>query len=149
MIRNYTQPDTSVWTLLQGYYRVTTLLVYFFAIIAEVPCSGNGGCSDTCGVIDGEEQCFCPTGFVLLKFDQQTCIGKFTVPSQMYCFYWIANAIHQHADEDECIFLSPCDQVCTNTFGSFECSCVDGYVLLDDMTNCGGLLEVTEEYSDT
>lgn len=41
-------------------------------------------------------------------------------------------------DEDECVFSEPCNQTCTNTFGSFECSCVDGYTLLDDMTSCGG-----------
>ena len=43
---------------------------------ANQACAGNGGCSGTCAVIDGMEQCFCPTGFVLNRFDQQTCIGK-------------------------------------------------------------------------
>ena len=43
---------------------------------AEVPCAGNGGCSDSCAVIDGLEQCFCPSGFVLNRFDKQACVGK-------------------------------------------------------------------------
>ena len=43
---------------------------------ANQPCAGNGGCAGTCAVIDGLQQCFCPTGFVLNRFDQQTCIGK-------------------------------------------------------------------------
>ena len=43
---------------------------------ANVSCADNGGCSDSCAVIDGVEQCFCPTGFVLNRFDEQTCVGK-------------------------------------------------------------------------
>ena len=46
----------------------------------------------------------------------------------------------QCADEDECAFSNPCNQICTNTYGSFECSCTDGYVLLEDLTSCGGVL---------
>ena len=42
---------------------------------ANQACASNG-CSGTCAVIDGVQQCFCPTGFVLNRFDQQTCIGK-------------------------------------------------------------------------
>ena len=43
-------------------------------------------------------------------------------------------------DQDECIAFNPCDQLCLNTFGSFECSCMDGYELQDDMTSCEGML---------
>ena len=31
-----------------------------------------------------------------------------------------------------------CNQTCTNTQGSFECSCGVGYVLADDDLNCDG-----------
>ena len=31
-----------------------------------------------------------------------------------------------------------CSQICTNTEGSFECSCRDGYVLDGDGGNCSG-----------
>ena len=52
--------------------------VFFIVFtLADVPCADNGGCSGSCAVIDGVEQCFCPTGFVLNKFDEQTCVGKF------------------------------------------------------------------------
>ena len=30
-------------------------------------------------------------------------------------------------DTDECQLVSSCDQICTNTRGSFVCSCHDGY----------------------
>ena len=31
-----------------------------------------------------------------------------------------------------------CSQICTNTEGSFECSCREGYVLDNDGQNCLG-----------
>ena len=31
-----------------------------------------------------------------------------------------------------------CNQMCTNTGGSFECSCGVGYVLANDDLNCAG-----------
>ena len=42
-------------------------------------------------------------------------------------------------DIDECqINNGGCEQVCTNTAGSFECSCPTGYVLAADGANCTG-----------
>ena len=32
-----------------------------------------------------------------------------------------------HTDIDECNNGFPCDHICTNTMGSFECSCENGY----------------------
>ena len=31
-------------------------------------------------------------------------------------------------DQNECEEWGYCDQLCSNSFGSFKCSCVDGYV---------------------
>ena len=46
---------------------------------------------------------------------------------------------YQNADVDECDQqLAPCDQLCSNTDGSFICSCNDGYYLGDDMLTCYG-----------
>ena len=42
-------------------------------------------------------------------------------------------------DVDECAAdTDGCDQVCTNTPGSFECSCNGGYVLNNDQITCSG-----------
>ena len=42
-------------------------------------------------------------------------------------------------DIDECVAsLPPCDQLCTNNPGSFECSCYVGYTLDNDGRTCNG-----------
>ena len=47
-----------------------------------------------------------------------------------------------HSDIDECsINGNLCDQVCNNTKGSFECSCMSGFILVDDGRTC---VEVNE-----
>ncbi len=44
-------------------------------------------------------------------------------------------------DIDECIINGPniCDQVCTNTEGSFTCGCEEGYVLDTHRALCSGI----------
>ena len=42
-------------------------------------------------------------------------------------------------DINECVEQSPCDQQCTNTIGSFTCSCNNGYELDSDQTTCRGI----------
>ena len=42
-------------------------------------------------------------------------------------------------DIDECETMTHnCDQVCSNTLGSFECKCNDGYSLDPDSSTCTG-----------
>lgn len=38
-------------------------------------------------------------------------------------------------DSDECQLDGSCDQICTNTPGSFNCSCVIGYIQVNN-TRC-------------
>ena len=45
------------------------------------------------------------------------------------------------ADIDECTVGRPCDQICTNDIGSFQCSCNDGYKLQSDGVNCSGKIQ--------
>uniref|UniRef100_A0A1X7SU79 EGF-like domain-containing protein n=1 Tax=Amphimedon queenslandica TaxID=400682 RepID=A0A1X7SU79_AMPQE len=49
---------------------------------------------------------------------------------------------------DECIANNNggCDQNCTNTIGSFECSCTDGYYLMSD---CEGTLGCSQLCTNT
>lgn len=44
--------------------------------------------------------------------------------------------VKMYADIDECSGVSPCDQQCTNTQGSFVCSCGNGFQLDDDGSTC-------------
>ena len=40
---------------------------------------------------------------------------------------------------DECTTApSPCEHNCSNTVGSFQCSCISGYLLDDDGRSCDG-----------
>ena len=45
------------------------------------------------------------------------------------------------SDTNECAndFLNGCNQICTNTIGSFLCECNNGYELGDDLMTCSGL----------
>jgi len=41
-------------------------------------------------------------------------------------------------DINECDKKKTCDQRCTNTEGSYYCSCKEGYSLMDDGKSCEG-----------
>ena len=45
------------------------------------------------------------------------------------------------SDINECAndSLNGCNQICTNTIGSFVCECNSGYELGDDLMTCSGL----------
>jgi hypothetical protein len=46
------------------------------------------------------------------------------------------------SDIDECTKWPPsCDQLCTNSLGSFTCSCAPGYSLTDDLVHCYASLD--------
>ena len=47
-------------------------------------------------------------------------------------------------DVDECLAnTDACDQVCTNTIGSFQCCCINGYTLSSDGRSCLDVNECT------
>uniref|UniRef100_A0A1X7VN53 Deleted in malignant brain tumors 1 protein n=1 Tax=Amphimedon queenslandica TaxID=400682 RepID=A0A1X7VN53_AMPQE len=64
-----------------------------------------------------------------------------------YCYsYYIAGVTCQ--DTDECQQgISGCSQVCTNTIGSYKCSCNAGYQLSNDSHTCIDINECTEGLS--
>lgn len=48
------------------------------------------------------------------------------------------------ADVNECaVENGGCAQVCTNTEGSFQCSCIAGYALAADNLNCNGMYRIS------
>ena len=42
------------------------------------------------------------------------------------------------SDIDECMVDNQCAQICTNTMGSFTCSCEDGFQLDENGLDCNG-----------
>lgn len=42
-------------------------------------------------------------------------------------------------DADECVLPGICSQGCTDTVGSFTCSCYAGYILGSDGKSCEGM----------
>ncbi|XP_071103874.1 low-density lipoprotein receptor-related protein 2-like [Haliotis cracherodii] len=71
----------------------------------------NGGCSHRCIQTPRGAECRCPTGQELN--DTKVCI-----------------------DTDECAVPGACSQLCTNTKGSFKCSCGPYYDLMPDGVHC-------------
>ena len=48
--------------------------------------------------------------------------------------------MNMFTDVDECGF-SPCEHICTNNVGSFECSCRSEYELDNNRRTCTGMFE--------
>ena len=60
------------------------------------------------------------------------------------CHGYVRTHAHTHThpriDIDECTGENDCGHTCTNTHGSYECSCLTGYELSEDGKSCSGEL---------
>ena len=73
----------------------------------------------------------------MLDSDGATCLGTVYVPGCVPVrlpHYTVAMLDINECEDDN----GGCSQTCTNTEGSFECSCRDGYILDGDGKNCSG-----------
>ena len=81
--------------------------------------------------------------FQFTKFSNSQNIGKCKVG--WFCsdrHIWLLYLINYFfpTDIDECEQgLDGCDHNCTNTVGSYICTCMDGYELESDNHNCTGM----------
>ena len=50
--------------------------------------------------------------------------------------------VFHSADIDECATSYPCDHNCSNAFGSFSCSCIEGFQLQTNGRTCSSLLHI-------
>ena len=57
--------------------------------------------------------------------------------------YYITRILHIFAVDDGCLIDNGgCEQMCTNSNGSTQCSCEDGYVLAANNNDCDGTVEL-------
>ena len=90
--------------------------------------SNSGGCNQVCVNSVGSYYCQCNNGYTLSS-DNHTCFGEIEVQFMKYLYFFI--------DNNECNTNNGgCGHNCTNTPGSYNCSCVDGYSLNGDQHGC-------------
>ncbi|XP_064613092.1 uncharacterized protein LOC135476878 [Liolophura sinensis] len=114
--------------------------------------TNNGGCSQTCTNTQGSYKCSCEAGYGLVDGSQckpicfggapGTCPngGKCLSPDRCSCPPGYAGS--PCADVNECqTGNGGCSQTCSNTVGSFTCSCKPGYQLDADGRTCKALCQ--------
>ena len=92
------------------------------------------GCDQICVNTVGSFLCNCTDGFIVNE-DGFSCDGK----KRHEYWYFIFHCSLFLPDVDECALdIDGCDQGCNNTVGSFNCTCMEGYVLNEDGFTCDG-----------
>ena len=117
----------------------------------------NGDCMDVCTNTVGSFECSCRNGYEFASLPEGTlpdltnvgraCIGILTLLQccmLLALLFYIKNDINYassiFADIDECERNNDgCSQICSNTIGTYECSCNSGYELQRDTRGCEGL----------
>jgi hypothetical protein len=96
----------------------------------------NGGCDTICMNTEGSFQCSCDGGF---EFDTNgNCVGTYTF--NYIIAYYYDNCCF--TDINECESSSNnCQQICTNTEGSFMCSCQAGFTSSTSGATCTDINE--------
>ncbi len=117
-------------------------LLTFYADVNEC-FTNNGGCDGLCTDTRGSYTCSCGSGFVLGS-NAHSCDGEFIKFQSNHTFrrkvFMIIN--FRPADVDECSTSNGgCEGQCTNTRGSYTCSCESGYVLGSNRLSCNGKWE--------
>ena len=92
------------------------------------------GCGLNCTNTIGSYYCSCYSGYQIAADNNMTCSGKYNfLPVRS------SDIMVLTLDINECVLnISGCSQNCTNTIGSFYCSCYHGYQLAADLISCSG-----------
>lgn len=103
----------------------------------------NGGCDQICSIDQNSVMCSCNSGY-LLNSDGVSCGGKYAILVKSVKSWHPCYGV---VDVNECATANGnCQQICSNTVGSFNCACSQGYVLTNDGVNC---MDVNECSSGT
>ena len=100
------------------------------------PCQNDAECIDG----DGTYTCTCTTGWGGHNCDESKLKSRFTIVH--YSLLYVPNNLNESCyilflDIDECTLSTHnCAQRCTDTDGSFDCSCETGLTLDDDGFSC-------------
>lgn len=101
----------------------------------------SGPCEHTCTDVKGGYKCSCFRGYIpdsknprqcKIHCAQQKCPIVCDRNSDCYCPDGFLKSDKFCEDMDECS-MDGCDQECRNTFGSFVCSCREGFELKDQV----------------
>ncbi len=98
-------------------------------------CSENrDNCGQLCQNTPGSYSCSCRTGYRVAS-DGAACEGIDLILLKNLRFFYYNN----HIDVDECTEdTDGCAQTCTNSIGSYTCSCASGYRLTNNSLGCNG-----------
>lgn len=121
--------------------------LYYSDVNECVTC--NGSCSQICSNTIGSYTCSCAAGY-MLSVDNRTCLGTHFVITCSTCILILYNIIlykscfslssQANRDINEwATFNGNCSQLCSNTIGSYMCSCFVGYFLSADSRTCEGI----------
>ena len=118
-----------IYTLYE-YTHYTTYMLYVYCTDID-ECNNSFPCDQMCTNTIGSFECSCESGY---SMEGNLCTGNnyngWLVKMSLYCLFAL--------DINECL-SSPCNHTCTNTPGSFVCSCNDGYELGPDRLSCQGI----------
>ena len=102
---------------------------------------GISGCNQICTNTVGSYMCSCNPGYQI-ALNNRTCTGKHIASNMMVSFKQFTM---QYVDMNECALgMHDCNQICTNTNGSYTCSCSPGYKISSNNRTCVGkpLIEI-------
>ena len=114
-----------------GNILMITLLVHATDIDECV--EGTHQCAQNCHNNIGSYTCSCRDGY-RLNVDERACDGKpYILYLSLISKYLVSPDINECAEATD-----GCGQICTNTVGSYHCSCTIGYRLDPDGHGCNG-----------
>ncbi|XP_055389862.1 putative vitellogenin receptor isoform X2 [Condylostylus longicornis] len=112
-------------------------------------CKDNDTCIDLKNVCDNTPHCADKSDENGLCYNKESSCEKFKCPSDSKCFHlptgpvcicpkgYTYNHVTQKCEDiNECDQYGICSQICTNTNGSYECSCLDKFQLKNDNRTC-------------